>query len=105
MGTKIMSLDEFRMEMEGVLEGSLLGIGGQSIHMNPMGLIREVLKTSPRRFHLLASPVGGLGIDLLIGAGRAGCLEFAQVSLWEFGMAPNFRRAAEQGRIKLLEHT
>lgn len=105
MGEKIMDLKGFRRAMEEVPEGAMVGIGGQSIHMNPMGLIRELLKTGSRKYHLLASPVGGLGVDLLIGAGRALALEFAQMSLWEYGMAPNFRRAAEEGTLTLFEHT
>lgn len=84
--------------------GGTVAIGGQSVFLNPMALIRELLKSSRRSLDLVASPVGGLGIDLLIGAGIVSSVEFAQISLWEYGLAPNLRRYAESGRIKTKEH-
>ncbi len=84
--------------------GSIIAIGGQSVFMNPMGLIKELMKSGCKSINLVASPVGGLGIDLLIGAGLVNSVEFAQVSLWEYGLAPNLRRHAESGRLKLKEH-
>lgn len=105
MRDKTMSLKEFREEVKGRAKQGLVGIGGQSVNMNPMGLVRELLRAQIKGLHVLASPVGGLAVDLLIGAGALSVLEFAQVSLWEFGMAPNFRRAAEERSLKLLEHT
>jgi glutaconate CoA-transferase, subunit A len=105
MRDKTMSLEEFQKEVKGIPEQGMLGIGGQSVNMNPMGLVREILRAGVKDLHVLASPVGGLAVDLLVGAGVVHALEFAQISLWEFGMAPNFRRAAEEGSIKLLEHT
>ena len=81
-----------------------LAIGGQSVFMNPMGLIKELIKSGCHSLNLVASPVGGLGIDLLIGAGLVNSVEFAQISLWEYGLAPNMRRFTESGRIELREH-
>ena len=54
---------------------------------------------------MVASSTGGFGIDLLIGAGACASVEFAQIVLNEFGPAPNFRRYAESGRIRCLDHT
>lgn len=85
-------------------EGMSLAVGGQSVFANPMGLLREVLRSGVGRLQLVCSPVGGLGVDLLIGAERVAGVEFAQVSLWEFGLAPHFRRAVQGGRLELKEH-
>jgi hypothetical protein len=41
----------------------------------------------------------------MIGAGVAASVEFAQVILNEFGPAPNFRRHAESGRLRCLDHS
>ncbi|MGA7576802.1 MAG: hypothetical protein ACLQUW_16260 [Desulfobaccales bacterium] len=49
-------------------------------------------------------PTGGLNVDLAVGAGLADRLHFAQVVLEEYGMAPHFRRAVEQGRLKCWEY-
>ena len=43
-------------------------------------------------------------MDLLIGAGTASRLHFAQVVLEEYGMAPHFRRAVEQGELEVWEY-
>lgn len=84
--------------------GGTVAIGGQSVFLNPLALIKELLKSGRNSLDLVASPVGGLGIDLLIGAGIVNSVEFAQISLWEYGLAPNLRRYAESGRIKTKEH-
>jgi hypothetical protein len=32
-------------------------------------------------------------------------VEFAQMSLYEYGFAPNFRRFAEAARLRCLDHS
>ena len=88
-----------------VRSGMKVGIGGGPVMITPIALIREVIRQGARDLHLVASSTGGFGIDLLIGAGAVASVEFAQVVLNEFGAAPNFRRYAEQGHIRCLDHT
>ena len=88
-----------------VRSGAKVGIGGGPVMITPIALIREVIRQGARDLHLVASSTGGFGIDLLIGAGAVASVEFAQVVLNEFGAAPNFRRYAEQGRLRCLDHT
>jgi glutaconate CoA-transferase subunit A len=87
-----------------ISDGSRIVIAGSMVNA-PMSLIRETIRAGVRELDLLVSPIGGINIDMLIGAGAARSVEFPQISLGEFGLAPNFRRAAENGRIKLNEHT
>ncbi len=105
LGNKHIELKEFFNRLNELPSNFSLGIGGQSVSMNPMGLIKEIIKAKVNSIKIVASPVGGLGADLLIGAGVASTIEFAQVSLWEFGMAPNFRQAVQEGSVTCLEHT
>jgi len=79
-----------------VRSGIALGIGGGPVMVTPIAMIREVLRSGARDLHVVASSTGGFGIDLMIGAGAA---------LNEFGPAPNFRRYAESGRLRCLDHT
>ena len=88
-----------------VASGMQIGIGGGPVMITPIALIREVLRSGARDLHVVASSTGGFGIDLLIGAGAVASVEFAQIVLNEFGQAPNFRRYAESGRIRCLDHT
>ena len=88
-----------------VIGGLRLGIGGGPMMITPTALIREVIRSGARDLNLVVASTGGFGIDLLIGAGCAASVEFAQVILNEFGPAPNFRRWAESARLRCLDHT
>jgi len=85
--------------------GMTVGIGGGPLLITPTALIREVIRTGIRDLRLVASSTGGFGLDLMIGAGVARSVEFAQIVLNEYGSAPNFRRWAEAGRLRCLDHT
>ncbi len=86
-------------------QGQKIALGGQSVHMNPVQLIRQVLLSGCRKLNLVASPVGGFAADLMIGAGAVESIEFAQMGLWEYGLAPNLRRYSQENKIKCVEHT
>lgn len=86
-----------------IKDGDLVALGGHTKNA-PMALIRELIRQGRRDLHLITTPTGGLNVDLLIGAGAAARLHFAHVGLEEFGMAPNFRRAVQEGRLELFEY-
>ena len=88
-----------------VQSGMTVGIGGGPLMITPIAMIREVLRSGARDLHVVASSTGGFGIDVMIGAGAVASVEFAQIALNEFGPAPNFRRYAESGRLRCLDHT
>lgn len=87
-----------------VQPGSLLAISGR-IDLTPMAFVRELVRQGARELDFVAAPSTGLPIDLLIGAGAIRSAEFAQIQLEEYGLAPNFRRAAQEGRLTLRDHT
>lgn len=87
-----------------VPSGSRIVIGGAMV-MPPMSFVREMIRQGKRDLDLVFSPIGGINIDVLAGTGCARSVEFPQISLGEFGMAPNFRRAVEGGRLKTREHS
>jgi glutaconate CoA-transferase subunit A len=86
-------------------DGMTLALGGQSINMNPVGLVRELLRSGCHALSLIVAPAGGFAADLLIGAGSVKSFQFAQMGFWEYGSAPNMRRFVEEGRLTLSEHT
>jgi len=88
-----------------VQSGMTVGIGGGPLLAAPMALVREVIRSGARDLHLVASSTGGVAFDLLIGAGCAASVEFAQIVFNEYGPAPNFRRYAEAGRLRCKDHT
>jgi glutaconate CoA-transferase, subunit A len=86
-------------------DGDVVGIGGGPLHVAAMALIHEVVRAGRRDLTLILAPRSGLAADLLLGAGCVRAIEFAQVTLDEYGMPPNFRRMAEAGAIECREHT
>ena len=51
----------------------------------------------------MISSLASIEVDLLIAAGAVRTLTFSMVSLEAYGLAPNFRAAAEHGEIELRE--
>ena len=102
MALELIELDEIGRFLR---SGMTVGIGGGPLLITPTGLIREMIRTGARNLRLVASSTGGFGLDLMIGAGLAQSVEFAQIVLNEYGSAPNFRRWAESGRLRCLDHT
>ena len=85
-------------------DGSFLGVpkedSGAAIAVT-LALIRR----GARNLRLLTVPVGSLQTDLLIGAGCVTEIETSGVSMGEFGFAPRFREAVENGRIAIRDAT
>jgi glutaconate CoA-transferase subunit A len=87
-----------------IRNGDVVGIGGHTSRRHPMALIREIVRQRKKRLHVVGWN-NGIDMDLLIGAGCVETVETSYVGLGSFGLAPNFRRAAEQGRINVIEHS
>lgn len=96
MSEKIIPLKELQRF---VWSGMVLAVGGGPLKITPMALLREVLRTGVHDLEVLVTPTGGLGVDMLIGSGVVRSVEFAQIVLEEFGMAPNFRRMVQSGQV------
>lgn len=87
-----------------IRSGDQVAISG-SLEMAPMALIREVIRTGVKGLHLICSGSVGLNADLLLGSGAVDTIELSHVMLGESGLAPRFRRLAEQGAVRVLDHT
>ena len=98
ISSKIVDLDT---ALSAVKDGMTLGIGGWIFHGQPMALIRGLVRRGVRDLTLVPAP-GSVAPDMLIGAGcvkETGCVF---ISFEHLGLAPNFRRAAQSGAIKVL---
>lgn len=87
-----------------VADGDEVAIGG-NMAMAPMAFVRALVRGGAGRLRLVATPTAGINFDLLIGAGAVASAEFAQVAFGEHGLAPNFRRWVETGRLITRDHT
>ena len=80
--------------------GVALGLGGLMLRRHPMALIREIVRQGVRDL-TLQTWVGGIDVDLLVGAGCARRVEAAYEGLGPLGTAPNVRRAAQSGDLEI----
>jgi acyl CoA:acetate/3-ketoacid CoA transferase alpha subunit/acyl CoA:acetate/3-ketoacid CoA transferase beta subunit len=88
-----------------VPDGALVTFGGFDLNRAPMALARALVRRGARRLRLVGPP-NPLVMDLLVGAGAAGAIEFAFLGFqYEEGfvVVPNVRRAIERGLIAWRE--
>ena len=89
---------------ESVADGALVALPPEYSFV-PMAAIRALVVRRARDLRLLVVPVGGMGVDILIGAGCVESVEAAAVSLGEVGPAPCFVRAVQIGDIRMRDST
>ena len=87
-----------------VKDGDYVAIAG-NMEMAPMAFVRALARRGARTLRLVTVPTGGINVDLLIGAGAVASVEFAQMTFGEHGLAPNFRRRVQEGRLATYDHT
>jgi glutaconate CoA-transferase subunit A len=97
--SKIVSLDT---ALDVVKDGMTLGIGGWIFLGQPMALVRGLIRKGVRDLRLVPAP-GSVAPDMLIGAGCVRETACVFISFEHLGLAPNFRRAAQSGAVKVLE--
>jgi acyl CoA:acetate/3-ketoacid CoA transferase alpha subunit len=85
-----------------IQDGVHLGVGA-GMAMNPMPVIRGIIRRGVRDLTLTPVLTGGYVADLLIGSGCISTVQFPQIVMDELGLALNFRRKAERGELKLME--
>lgn len=85
-----------------VKDGMTVGVGGWIFHGQPMALIRGLITRGVRDLTLVPAP-GSVAPDMLIGAGCVKETACVFISFEHLGLAPNFRRAAQSGSVKVLE--
>ncbi len=87
-----------------VRDGDIVALGGNILHRCPFAFVRELARQGRRGLQIMKT-AGGYDVDLLCAAGcvavvHAGCVGLEN----EFGFAPNYRRAVEQGLVESREN-
>lgn len=98
--TKLVSLEE---AVAWVTPGMHLCLGGFSLHNRPAAFVRALVKRRVGDLTLSSAPSSSYDADLLIGAGLVRRTLLGSVAFEYLGMAPSFRRAAEEGKIDIVE--
>ena len=97
--SKVCSLSE---ALGPVWDGMEIATGGWIFNSQPMALVRELLRSGVKNLRLTPAP-GSIAPDMLIGAGVVSSTACVFISFEQFGLAPNFRRAAETGEVEVRE--
>jgi glutaconate CoA-transferase subunit A len=97
--SKLVSLDE---AVAGIADGSKVALGGWIFNAQPMALVRALIRKGARDLHLIPAP-GSIAPDMLIGAGCARSTACVFISFEQLGLAPHFRRRAEDGSLEVTD--
>lgn len=97
----IVSVDSLAAQ---VPDGALVAVPAEQSFVS-MSIVRALILRGVKNLYLLCVPIGGLAVDMLVGAGCVKTVECAAVSLGEFGLAPMFGAAVEEGRIEIRDST
>lgn len=101
MGNKLISLRE---AVAAINDGSMVALGGNTIHRSPCAAVHELIRQGKRGLTVVKT-AGAYDVDILCGAGCADKVVAAYVGFENYGLAPRFRKAVEQGKAGLSEHT
>ncbi|MEG1525196.1 MAG: CoA-transferase [Clostridia bacterium] len=84
-------------------DGARVAVGGFAVYQKPMAIIREIIR---QRKHdlVLVGAVHSMDADMLIGAGCVNRIETSYVGMEKYGLAQNFRRAVQNGTVKVVHY-
>ncbi|MEE9471954.1 MAG: CoA-transferase [Gemmatimonadota bacterium] len=91
--------------VRGIPAGALITFGGFQLNRAPMALVRELIRQERRGLRVVTLP-NPLPIDLLVGAGMVDEAEFGFIGFQfedGFAVAPNMRRAIQEGTLRFRE--
>ncbi|MDL4915118.1 MAG: CoA-transferase [Enterobacterales bacterium endosymbiont of Blomia tropicalis] len=100
---RTVKLTSLKEAVSTVRDGERIALGGFAIYQRPMALTAELVRQKKRQLTLIGI-LNGIEADLLTGAGVLHCIETSYVGLERFGLARNFRRAAESGVLKTVDY-
>ncbi len=87
-----------------VPDGASVALGGSFLHRGPFAFVRELIRQGRKDLEIIKqSP--GYDIDILCRAGAVSKARAGIVAMeGNFGLAPWYRKAVEQGTMQLEEH-
>ena len=85
-----------------VADGDVVALQNMATQAAPMALVRELIRQEKRRLGLVCL-VGGIAVDWLSAAGVIDRFLGAAVSMEQFGLCNQYRKAVESGRVRVEE--
>lgn len=84
-------------------DGATIALGGVHSHNSPMALVNALIRRGVKDIELIPTPSAGAPVDMLLAAGCVRKLHVSYVGLEFLGLAPNFRRAAQEKTVEIVE--
>jgi len=85
-----------------VADGDVVALQNMATQAAPMAMVRELIRQEKRGLGLVVL-VGGIAVDWLAAAGVIDRLIGAAVSMEQFGLCQQYRKAVEAGRVRVEE--
>jgi len=99
MQEKLTTLDQAITMVD---DGDVVALQNMATQAAPMALVRELIRQEKRGLGLVVL-VGGMSVDWLAASGVIDRLIGAAVSMEQFGLCQQYRKAVENGRIRVEE--
>jgi glutaconate CoA-transferase subunit A len=84
-------------------DGARIALGGFAVYQKPMAFVRELIRQGRRNLTVIGS-ANSYDVDLLAAAEAVKRVETSYVGLEKYGLARNFRRAAEAGALEVVDY-
>ena len=84
-------------------DGDRVAFGGFAVYQKPMAMVHELIRAGKKNLTIVGS-LNSLEADMLVGAGCVKRIETSYVGLEKFGMAPNFRKAVQNGEVEVVHY-
>ncbi len=101
VANKVTSLEE---ALSIVQNGTFLALGGMTLYRKPMAFVRGLIVNGVRDLKLLSFS-GSIDVDLLLAACCVEEVRTCYTGMDFLGLAPNFRKAVEEKKVRLVEET
>ena len=99
MKTKLSTLQDV---VRRISSGSSVAIGGSLFRRQPNAVVREIIRQGIKNLTVF-SWAATTSVDMLAAADAIRRWEGIYVGFFRFGLAPNFRRSVEKGRIEACD--
>lgn len=99
MKSKVKSLEE---ALAPIKSGSTLALAGALLRRQPNAAVRQLIRNGVKDLSVIGW-VTTTAIDLLAAAGAIKRFEGAYAGMFSYGLAPNFRREVEAGKIEVAD--
>lgn len=84
-----------------VSDGARIAFGGFAVYQKPMAAVQQIIRAGKKDLTIVGC-VHSIEADMLIGAGCVSTIETSYVGLEKFGLAQNYRRAVQEGRVRVV---